>query len=149
MFQNDINRLLPFQNGNSSFPSSSPDSHSSGGSAGSSGSTGSHNHTKLQAMIPGEGFHAAAVAAAADPPRNGYDDQKLLDLTERTNYNLVQRNGQRIYGGPPPDWNGPAPEKGCEIFVGKVPRDIYEDELVPIFEKVREKSCWWFNTFLG
>jgi RNA recognition motif-containing protein len=25
---------------------------------------------------------------------------------------------------------------GCEVFVGKIPRDVYEDELVPIFESV-------------
>ena len=34
--------------------------------------------------------------------------------------------------GPPPGWEGPPPGKGCEIFVGKVPRDCYEDELVPV-----------------
>ena len=51
-------------------------------------------------------------------------------------YNVTQRNGQRIYGGPPPNWNGPAPDKGSEVFVGKVPRDMYEWELVPLFEKV-------------
>ena len=66
-------------------------------------------------------------------------DEKLLDLTNKTKYNLVQRNGQRIYGGPPPGWEGAPPEKGCEIFVGKVPRDCYEDELVPIFASV--SSC--------
>lgn len=63
-------------------------------------------------------------------------EEKLLALTNQTGYNIVQRNGQMIYGGPPPNWYGPAPCKGSEIFVGKVPRDIYEDELVPIFERV-------------
>ena len=52
-------------------------------------------------------------------------------------YNVTQRNGQRIYGGPPPNWKGPAPDKGSEVFVGKVPRDMYEWELVPLFETVR------------
>ena len=51
-------------------------------------------------------------------------------------YNVTQRNGQRIFGGPPPNWKGPAPDKGSEVFVGKVPRDMYEWELVPLFEKV-------------
>lgn len=51
---------------------------------------------------------------------------------------LVQENGQRRYGGPPPDWDGPPPERGSEIFVGKLPRDLFEDELVPLCEKVRE-----------
>ena len=63
-------------------------------------------------------------------------DERLLDLTNASGMSIVQRNGQRIYGGPPPDWKGPAPEKGCEIFCGKVPRDCFEDELVPIFTKV-------------
>lgn len=33
------------------------------------------------------------------------------------------------------DWEGPPPPRGCEVFVGKIPRDMYEDELVPLFEK--------------
>ncbi|XP_039677906.1 LOW QUALITY PROTEIN: probable RNA-binding protein 46 [Perca fluviatilis] len=32
-------------------------------------------------------------------------------------------------------WEGPAPPRGCEVFVGKIPRDMYEDELVPLFER--------------
>lgn len=44
--------------------------------------------------------------------------------------------GQRKYGGPPPDWSGTAPPNGCEIFVGRIPKDIYEDELIPVFEKL-------------
>ena len=46
------------------------------------------------------------------------------------------RNGQRIYGSPPPKWQGDPPVKGSEVFVGKLPHNIFEDELVPIFEKV-------------
>ncbi|KAL5480119.1 hypothetical protein EMCRGX_G023741 [Ephydatia muelleri] len=30
----------------------------------------------------------------------------------------------------------PSPPRGCEVFVGKIPRDSFEDELVPVFEKV-------------
>ncbi|XP_041840454.1 probable RNA-binding protein 46 isoform X2 [Melanotaenia boesemani] len=59
----------------------------------------------------------------------------LLTLMKKTGYNMVQENGQRKYGGPPPDWDGPAPPRDCEVFVGKIPRDMYEDELVPLFEK--------------
>uniref|UniRef100_A0A8C5ASI7 Apobec1 complementation factor n=1 Tax=Gadus morhua TaxID=8049 RepID=A0A8C5ASI7_GADMO len=44
-------------------------------------------------------------------------------------------NGQRRFGGPPPGWEGPPPERGSEIFVGKLPRDLFEDELVPLCEK--------------
>jgi hypothetical protein len=60
----------------------------------------------------------------------------LLKLLERTGYQLVQINGQRLYGGPPPGWNGPPPPKESEVFVGKIPRSCYEDELVPVFETV-------------
>lgn len=52
---------------------------------------------------------------------------------------VFQENGQRRYGGPPPGWDGPPPERGSEIFVGKLPRDLFEDELVPLCEKVRER----------
>ncbi|CAN9514067.1 unnamed protein product [Ophioblennius macclurei] len=59
----------------------------------------------------------------------------LLALMNRTGYNMLQVNGQRMYGGPPPAWDGPPPPHGCEVFVGKIPRDMYEDELVPLFER--------------
>ncbi|KAH9519226.1 APOB1 complementation factor [Bulinus truncatus] len=60
----------------------------------------------------------------------------LLSLINQTGYRLIQENGQRKFGGPPPDWTGPPPPRGCEIFVGKIPRDIYEDVLVPVFLNV-------------
>ncbi|XP_071120468.1 APOBEC1 complementation factor-like isoform X1 [Mytilus edulis] len=63
------------------------------------------------------------------------NEQNLLCLIDRTNYPMLQENGQRKYG-PPPDWKGPAPQRGCEIFIGKIPRDCFEDELVPVFEKI-------------
>lgn len=37
---------------------------------------------------------------------------------------------------PAPGWEGPPPPRGCEVFVGKIPRDIFEDQLVPLFELV-------------
>ncbi|CAB3243992.1 unnamed protein product [Arctia plantaginis] len=61
--------------------------------------------------------------------------RKLLDLMQETGYPLVQHNGQRRFG-PPPNWVGPIPQKGCEVFIGKLPREIFEDELVPIFSKI-------------
>jgi RNA recognition motif-containing protein len=62
----------------------------------------------------------------------------IHEFVRKTGYTLVQNNGQRRYGGPPPNWEGPPPPKGCEVFVGKIPRDCFEDELVPLFEKVGE-----------
>ena len=56
---------------------------------------------------------------------------------------VFQENGQRRYGGPPPAWDGPPPERGSEIFVGKLPRDLFEDELVPLCEKVRGRWLMW------
>jgi RNA recognition motif-containing protein len=60
---------------------------------------------------------------------------KLLD---KTGYTLLQSNGQRIYGGPPPNWEGPPPSRGSEVFVGKIPRNCFEDEIVPVFEEAGE-----------
>uniref|UniRef100_A0A2D4GQ35 RNA-binding protein 47 n=1 Tax=Micrurus corallinus TaxID=54390 RepID=A0A2D4GQ35_MICCO len=62
------------------------------------------------------------------------NEAALLQLVERTGYTMIQENGQRKYGGPPPGWEGLHPPRGCEVFVGKIPRDVYEDELVPVFE---------------
>uniref|UniRef100_A0AAY5KJE6 APOBEC1 complementation factor n=1 Tax=Esox lucius TaxID=8010 RepID=A0AAY5KJE6_ESOLU len=62
-------------------------------------------------------------------------EASLRALIQRTGYQLLQENGQRRYGGPPPGWEGPPPERGSEIFVGKLPRDLFEDELVPLCEK--------------
>ncbi|XP_061403625.1 probable RNA-binding protein 46 [Lethenteron reissneri] len=62
-------------------------------------------------------------------------ERDLLDLMLRTGYNVVQENGQRKLG-PPPDWQGPPPARGCEVFVARIPRDLYEDELLPVLEAV-------------
>ncbi|NWU91144.1 RBM46 protein, partial [Upupa epops] len=83
-------------------------------------------------------MHEETKAAA-----NGYgrvrssaqNEAALLALMEKTGYSMVQENGQRKFGGPPPGWEGPPPPRGCEVFVGKIPRDMYEDELVPVFER--------------
>ncbi|KAK3511710.1 hypothetical protein QTP70_016130, partial [Hemibagrus guttatus] len=64
------------------------------------------------------------------------NEAALLELIKNTGYNLILGHRQRIYGGPPPGWRGPPPPRGCEVFVGRIPRDIYEDKLVPLFERV-------------
>ena len=58
----------------------------------------------------------------------------ISKLMQRTGYSIVQQNGQRRYG-PPPDWSGQSPPRGSEVFVGKIPRDCFEDELVPVLEQ--------------
>ncbi len=64
----------------------------------------------------------------------GINQSPLANLMTRTGYSIVQQNGQRRYG-PPPSWKGVPPKRGCEVFVGKIPRDCFEDELVPVFER--------------
>ncbi|XP_061785081.1 heterogeneous nuclear ribonucleoprotein Q-like isoform X2 [Nerophis lumbriciformis] len=67
----------------------------------------------------------------------GPDEVKIKHLLDRTDYTLDVTTGQRKYGGPPPEsvYTGAQPTVGTEIFIGKIPRDLFEDELVPLFEK--------------
>ncbi|CAH8617364.1 unnamed protein product [Schistosoma curassoni] len=44
---------------------------------------------------------------------------------------------QRCYS-PSPNWYGPKSPKCCGAFIGKIPRDWFEDELVPVFELVKK-----------
>jgi len=74
-------------------------------------------------------------------PSSLYLDQddlqrRLLALTSKTGYDIVQKHGQRIYGGPPPSWTGSQPDKGTEVYCYRIPRDCFEDELVPVFSSV-------------
>lgn len=66
-----------------------------------------------------------------------HNQEAVEQLLRRTGYPLRQENGQRKYG-PPPNWDPamPEPDRGCEIFIGKIPRDCFEDEIVPLFERV-------------
>ena len=41
--------------------------------------------------------------------------KKLHHLSQQSGYNIQQQHGQRIFGGPPPDWTGPPPERGTEV----------------------------------
>jgi RNA recognition motif-containing protein len=73
-----------------------------------------------------------------EPALNQGQDQsqdRVLKISQETGYPIQQNNGQRKMG-PPPDWTGPPPPKGCEVFVGSLPRNIYEDELYPLFSVV-------------
>ncbi|KAF2904457.1 hypothetical protein ILUMI_01718 [Ignelater luminosus] len=61
--------------------------------------------------------------------------ERLRKLEEITNYPVIQENGQRICG-PPTGWMKPVPNNGSEIFIGKLPPSLLEDELFKIFSKV-------------
>ncbi|XP_014095205.1 heterogeneous nuclear ribonucleoprotein Q isoform X4 [Bactrocera oleae] len=65
----------------------------------------------------------------------GPDEEKIKKILERTGYSLDVTTGQRKYGGPPPNWDGPTPGNGCEVFCGKIPKDMFEDEIIPLFEE--------------
>ncbi|CAG9579591.1 unnamed protein product [Danaus chrysippus] len=75
---------------------------------------------------------APALAAAVQV--KGPDEEKIRQILQRTGYTLDVTTGQRKYGGPPPGWEGGTPGAGCEVFCGKIPKDMYEDELIPLFE---------------
>ncbi|GFT98540.1 APOBEC1 complementation factor [Trichonephila clavipes] len=51
-------------------------------------------------------------------------------------YKFTQVNGQRICGPPEGFDTLPQPPKGCEVFLGKLPRDMYEEELMPVVEQI-------------
>ncbi|CAG9094028.1 unnamed protein product [Plutella xylostella] len=70
---------------------------------------------------------------------NQYElSSRLLSLTENTSYTLTQINGQRIYRKAPHAWNGPEPSRNCEVFIGRIPHDCFEDTLVPLFQQAGE-----------
>ncbi|VDI37998.1 heterogeneous nuclear ribonucleoprotein R [Mytilus galloprovincialis] len=66
----------------------------------------------------------------------GPDEAKLKEILDRTGYSLDVTTGQRKYGGPPPGQDeSNQPGAGHEVFCGKIPKDVFEDELIPLFEK--------------
>ncbi|KAL0278606.1 UNVERIFIED_CONTAM: hypothetical protein PYX00_000378 [Menopon gallinae] len=65
--------------------------------------------------------------------------KKILQRMEQQGYPLKQLNGQRTYGGPPPNWgHRPPPSRDSEVFIGKIPRMCFEDELIPLFVSAGE-----------
>ncbi|XP_060916008.1 RNA-binding protein 47 isoform X5 [Labrus mixtus] len=102
-----------------------------------SSSTMSNNSAPSKLSKPSGAPHNSLHGQISIPDgvAGSHNEAALVALMERTGYGMVQENGQRKYG-PPPGWNAQSPPRGCEIFVGKIPRDVYEDELVPVFESV-------------
>ncbi|KAM8847742.1 dead end protein 1 isoform 2-T2 [Synchiropus picturatus] len=64
-----------------------------------------------------------------------------------TNIQVTQINGQRKYGGPPPVWEGQAPGTRCEVYISQVPRDVYEDVLIPLFSRIG--PLWEFRLMMN
>jgi len=80
----------------------------------------------------------AIAEGRLQPQQQGHPDEgKIKELLSRTNYSLDVTTGQRKYGGPPPSsvCHADTPPSEAEVFIGKIPRDMFEDELVPLFEK--------------
>ena len=66
-------------------------------------------NSSLNGAVGMNGDSAAAAAA------KGPDEEKIKAILDRTGYTLDVTTGQRKYGGPPPNWDGPAPGQGCEV----------------------------------
>ncbi|XP_028272682.1 dead end protein 1 [Parambassis ranga] len=73
--------------------------------------------------------------------------QALETWLKTTNTKLTQVNGQRKYGGPPEVWDGPTPGAHCEVFISQIPRDAYEDLLIPLFSSVG--PLWEFRLMMN
>ena len=71
---------------------------------------------------------------SAPSMRTGPDMSKMNEILLRTGYNYEHNHVIRKYG-PPPDWVGDPPGSGHELFVGKIPTDCWEDEIIPVFEQ--------------
>ncbi|CAF1171030.1 unnamed protein product [Rotaria sp. Silwood1] len=65
-----------------------------------------------------------------------HPNEIITSINPDNGYPVRQENGQRKTG-PPPDWptTRQPPSRGCEVFVGKLPRDCFESELFPLFER--------------
>jgi RNA recognition motif-containing protein len=65
-----------------------------------------------------------------------HPNEIITSINPDNGYPVRQENGQRKTG-PPPDWptTRHPPGRGCEVFVGKLPRDCFESELFPLFER--------------
>ncbi|CAB3410825.1 unnamed protein product [Caenorhabditis bovis] len=80
-----------------------------------------------------------AAAVLSGKLIHGPDQASLEAILARTGYPIEVTIGQRKYGGPPPDWDGPATGpsgQGHEIYVGHIPTELFEDTLIPLFEQV-------------
>lgn len=85
-------------------------------------------------MPPSVSKYEFAQSSSPEEAYKGNIVTRLLPLVtcNQYSYDLIQSNGQRVFSIKP-ELHPTPPPKGSEIFVGKLPRDIFEDELVPLF----------------
>lgn len=79
-------------------------------------------------------FRQKSKGGGAGAAPKGPDADKIKEILDRSGYTLDVTTGQRKYGGPPPDWDGSQPGSGHEVFIGKIPKDVFEDEIIPLVE---------------
>ncbi|XP_061582450.1 dead end protein 1 [Cololabis saira] len=104
----------------------------------------------------GPGGAGAQLSLITPPEKPAQKLQKVLNLErvealdvwlKATNTKVTQVNGQRKYGGPPEAWDGPTPGVRCEVFISQIPRDAYEDLLIPLFSSVG--PLWEFRLMMN
>lgn len=61
---------------------------------------------------------------------------KLLQLIGESEFDIIQENGQRRLTSHELANNLIERSKGSEVFLGRIPRNCYEDEIVPVLQKV-------------
>ncbi|XP_066584218.1 uncharacterized protein [Prorops nasuta] len=96
-----------------------------------------HNHEENKKRSSGRRSRTDSESRSLNFEEEMATNMKVLQLIEDSSFSMTQINGQRRLG-PPPEWKGPPPGPGCEIFVGKIPRTLYENDLYPIFKTVGE-----------
>ena len=67
---------------------------------------------------------------------NDREHDPLSDPSVLNEFFSFQTNGQKKFVIKSERWEGKTPRRGTEIFIGKIPRDCMEDELIPLF-----RSC--------
>jgi RNA recognition motif-containing protein len=60
---------------------------------------------------------------------------KISEIINRTGYQLEVTVGQRKFHAPG-NLGVPEPKHGHEVYIGQIPRDVFEDELIPLFESI-------------
>ncbi|XP_052429789.1 dead end protein 1 [Carassius gibelio] len=90
-----------------------------------------HQFTGVPSQVDGD-MEGQQLQQLLNPQRL----KSLQEWMQKSSITLTQVNGQRKYGGPPPGWRGPVPGPGCEVFISQIPRDVYEDRLIPLFQSI-------------
>ncbi|XP_045197419.1 heterogeneous nuclear ribonucleoprotein R-like isoform X1 [Mercenaria mercenaria] len=80
-------------------------------------------------------FRQKSKGGGPNAAPKGPDPDKIKEILDRSGYTLDVTTGQRKYGGPPPGWEGNQPGPGHEVFIGKIPKDVFEDEIIPLVEE--------------